>query len=294
MKGLIYYIFQTRKLLGGALCLVGNLGTLITYFIGIFVNWRQLAFIMFSFAIPYVLGILIFLPKDYKSTKIHTIDIATIENCMKNSEDYKDSENSKSPKLPKRAENINNAKNPEKLEKSGNSETSANSKNSRDSKNSGNSKDTIDSKNSRESKNSGNSKNSVNFNNSSNSQLPEVFKYKKLYLCSGIILFYQFAGCNVITKYASTILQSERNQFSTIFGQLDPALVNSTFVGLAGLIGVILGVIFVQYGFQRRTLLLNSAMGTSVAFLILGLINSEIRLTDGDTQCQLLCTGDRL
>ena len=267
MKGKINYIFQTRKLLGGALCLVGNLGTLITYFIGIFVNWRQLAFIMFSFAIPYVLGILIFLPKDYKSTKIHTIDIATIENCMKNSEDSK---------------------------RSGSSENSGNSKNSRDSKNSGNSKDTIDSKNSRESKNSGNSKNSVNFNNSSNSQLPEVFKYKKLYLCSGIILFYQFAGCNVITKYASTILQSERNQFSTIFGQLDPALVNSTFVGLAGLIGVILGVIFVQYGFQRRTLLLNSAMGTSVAFLILGLINSEIRLTDGDTQCQLLCTGDRL
>ena len=204
---------------------------------------------MFIFAIPYVLGILIFLPKDYQSTKIQTMDISTIENCMNHSEMSDNSENSQISK---------------------NFEIPKGSKNSINPKDSKNSKIPKDSKNS-------------DFKNTKNHQTPTVFKSKKLYLCSGIILFYQFAGCNVITKYASTILQSEGNQLSTIFGQFDPALVNSTFVGMAGLIGVILGIIFVHNGFQRRSLLLNSAMGTSVAFLTLGFINSEIVLTDGDT-----------
>ena len=47
------------------LSLVGNAGTLITYTIGIFVNWRQLAFILVLLAVPYVVGLIIFLPNDF-------------------------------------------------------------------------------------------------------------------------------------------------------------------------------------------------------------------------------------
>ena len=34
------------------------------YFLGIFVNWRQLAAILLAFAIPYVLGLIMVLPND--------------------------------------------------------------------------------------------------------------------------------------------------------------------------------------------------------------------------------------
>ena len=44
---------------------MGNAGTLITYTIGIFVNWRQLAFILVLLAVPYVVGLIIFLPNDF-------------------------------------------------------------------------------------------------------------------------------------------------------------------------------------------------------------------------------------
>ena len=52
---------------------------------------------------------------------------------------------------------------------------------------------------------------------------------------------------------------------------LDPALVSSTFVGLAGLFGVVIGVILVQRGFNRKWILLFSALGTALAFAGLGL-----------------------
>ena len=35
-----------------------------SYFLGIFVNWRQLAAILLAFAIPYVLGLIMVLPND--------------------------------------------------------------------------------------------------------------------------------------------------------------------------------------------------------------------------------------
>ena len=56
---------QSKAVCGVLLSLVGNAGTLITYTIGIFVNWRQLAFILFTLAFPYVVGLIIFLPNDF-------------------------------------------------------------------------------------------------------------------------------------------------------------------------------------------------------------------------------------
>ena len=59
--------------------------------------------------------------------------------------------------------------------------------------------------------------------------------------------------------------------FFRFFAQLDPALVSSTFVGLAGLFGVIVGVILVQRSVNRKFILLFSACGTALAFAGLGL-----------------------
>ena len=52
---------------------------------------------------------------------------------------------------------------------------------------------------------------------------------------------------------------------------MDPALVSASFVGLAGLFGVIIGVIFVHRGFNRKKILLFSAIGTAMAFIGLGI-----------------------
>ena len=60
---------QTKAVCGVLLSLVGNAGTLITYTIGIFVNWRQLAFILVLLAFPYVVGLIIFLPNDFPTLR---------------------------------------------------------------------------------------------------------------------------------------------------------------------------------------------------------------------------------
>ena len=60
---------QTKAVCGVLLSLVGNAGTLITYTIGIFVNWRQLAFILVLLAFPYVVGLIIFLPNDFPALR---------------------------------------------------------------------------------------------------------------------------------------------------------------------------------------------------------------------------------
>ena len=60
--------------------------------------------------------------------------------------------------------------------------------------------------------------------------------------------------------------------FRSEFGiYVDSALVSASFVGLAGLVGVILGVIFVHRGFNRKNILLFSAIGTALAFICLGI-----------------------
>jgi hypothetical protein len=56
---------RQRAICGVLLSVVGNAGTLIAYTIGIFVNWRQLAAILVTFAIPYIIGLIVFLPNDY-------------------------------------------------------------------------------------------------------------------------------------------------------------------------------------------------------------------------------------
>ena len=54
---------------------------------------------------------------------------------------------------------------------------------------------------------------------------------------------------------------------------LDPALLSACLVALAGLIGVILGIILVHMNFSRKRLLLGSAFGTAVSFAGLGIYN---------------------
>ena len=162
------------------LCLVGNAGTLVTYIIGVFVNWRQLAFISLIISIPYVIGLVIYLPNDFPHRK--------------------------------QKSNINEQK----------------------------------------------------------SELKDVFKCKQMYLGIGITFFYQFAGYNIVTNYAGcgSILQNEGR--IQIFG-LNSGLINATFVGLAGLIGVIIGTILVYWNFERQYILLFSNLGTALAFLGLGM-----------------------
>ena len=152
------------------LCLVGNAGTLVTYIIGVFVNWRQLAFISLIISIPYVIGLVIYLPNDFPHRK--------------------------------QKSNINEQK----------------------------------------------------------SELKDVFKCKQMYLGIGITFFYQFAGYNIVTNYAGcgSILQNEGR--IQIFG-LNSGLINATFVGLAGLIGVIIGTILVYWNFERQYNLLFSNLG---------------------------------
>ena len=53
--------------------------------------------------------------------------------------------------------------------------------------------------------------------------------------------------------------------------QLDPVLSAAVMVATAGLLGVIIGVILVQKGFNRKRILLFSGFGTAVAFFVLGL-----------------------
>ena len=53
--------------------------------------------------------------------------------------------------------------------------------------------------------------------------------------------------------------------------QMDPVLTAAVIVATAGLVGVIIGVLLVQKGLNRRRILLSSAFGTSVAFLLLSL-----------------------
>ena len=59
---------------------------------------------------------------------------------------------------------------------------------------------------------------------------------------------------------------------------LDPALLSACLVALAGLIGVILGIILVHMNFNRKRLLLGSAFGTVVSFAGLGIYNMSANI----------------
>lgn len=119
----------------------------------------------------------------------------------------------------------------------------------------------------------------------------------------GLMFFYQFAGYNVVSFYATSILnrpvetQGEllhpqvNNNFlepvdtfmikeealeevvsePVLDFKLDPVLGTAVLVAMAGLVGVITGVILVKWGINRKRLLLFSGIGTAIAFLILGI-----------------------
>eukprot|EP00094_Tigriopus_californicus_P001567 TCALIF_01514-PA protein Name:"Similar to Tret1-2 Facilitated trehalose transporter Tret1-2 homolog (Drosophila simulans)" AED:0.07 eAED:0.07 QI:479/0.8/0.66/1/1/1/6/173/456 len=86
------------------------------------------------------------------------------------------------------------------------------------------------------------------------------------------MLFYQFAGYNVICFYAASILQTDAKYINyqsnrSFWHSLDPALVAAVFVALAGLLGVVFGVYLVQH-FQRKNLLITTGYG-SIGFPML-------------------------
>ena len=60
---------QSKAICGVLLSLVGNAGTLTTYTLGIFLNWRQLAASLLAFALPYIFGLLLVLPNDIPAKK---------------------------------------------------------------------------------------------------------------------------------------------------------------------------------------------------------------------------------
>ena len=87
-----------------------------------------------------------------------------------------------------------------------------------------------------------------------------------------------FLKTNIVLNY-----QSSQNLFiffsiipTEFLASLDPALLSACLVAIAGLIGVILGVILVQMSFDRRKILLGSAFGTVVTFAALGIYNMTI------------------
>ena len=58
---------------------------------------------------------------------------------------------------------------------------------------------------------------------------------------------------------------------SLIGFELDPALGAAVIVATAGLLGVIIGVLLVRKGLNRKNILLVSGCGTAVAFIVLGI-----------------------
>ena len=54
---------RQKVLCGVLLSVLGNLGTLLTYVLGVFLNWRELAMTLMFLSVPYLLGILFFVPE---------------------------------------------------------------------------------------------------------------------------------------------------------------------------------------------------------------------------------------
>jgi len=113
---------------------------------------------------------------------------------------------------------------------------------------------------------------------------------KSLLVCIGMMFFYQFAGYALVVSFAGKILQQDEEMLDKngtspsveFLRSLDPALLSACLVALAGLIGVILGIILVHMNFNRKRLLLGSAFGTAVSFAGLGIYNmsANINLQD--------------
>jgi hypothetical protein len=50
---------RQKALCGVLLSVLGNLGTLLTYVLGVFLDWRTLALALMTLSLPYVVGILV-------------------------------------------------------------------------------------------------------------------------------------------------------------------------------------------------------------------------------------------
>ena len=70
---------------GATLCLIGNAGTLLTYGLGVVLDWRQLAGALACLAMPYILGLIFVVPNE--NDMLHTTDIVldgkTIKKCTR-------------------------------------------------------------------------------------------------------------------------------------------------------------------------------------------------------------------
>ena len=78
--------------------------------------------------------------------------------------------------------------------------------------------------------------------------------------------------------------------------KLDPVLGAAVLVAIAGLFGVIAGVILVKRGINRKRLLLLSGLGTAIAFLILGIYfhyDSTGKYKIGKTTWLILFKGNK-
>jgi hypothetical protein len=72
------------------------------------------------------------------------------------------------------------------------------------------------------------------------------------------------------TSHSSIVdINKLESSATTFFAELDPALISATFVALAGLFGVLIGVFLVNRGHNRKGIILTSAIGTAVAFATL-------------------------
>lgn len=54
---------RQRALNGVLISAFGYFGTLVTYVLGVFLGWRELAAVLAAFSLPYMLGIAIFVPE---------------------------------------------------------------------------------------------------------------------------------------------------------------------------------------------------------------------------------------
>lgn len=61
---------RQKALCGVLLSVLGNLGTLLTYILGVFLGWRDLAIVLMTLCAPYILGILVLVPETRPPEKI--------------------------------------------------------------------------------------------------------------------------------------------------------------------------------------------------------------------------------
>eukprot|EP00095_Tigriopus_kingsejongensis_P010443 maker-scaffold294_size218657-snap-gene-1.27 protein:Tk10443 transcript:maker-scaffold294_size218657-snap-gene-1.27-mRNA-1 annotation:"sugar transporter 8" len=217
---------KQRAIAGVLLSVSGYSGTLITYILGVFLDWRQLALASMLFAIPFVMGMIFIVPESpqyhiMRGQRIKALKIRSKLYGSVNSWSYLQEQSQNSSTFTTNDE-FKGTREPPPLSKS----------------------------------------------------------MRKLTISMVLVLFYQFAGYNIINFYAASILKSdEQALFGPLGGeaspvmnaihQINPALTAAVCVAFGGLLGVLGGVYLVQK-LHRKTLLMTSALGTSIAFLALG------------------------